>query len=150
MGRTIIHTTSKEYIARTGKRKTTGQYGPKIRNDDYNKDYYDRVLHWTTDKGEQVNRQQLLGNQGETVERLIILLRKTLDSQKTPHGLSLNSAVLVAREAGFKGYEELTEAVDIAGACLVDRMPQEYTFKGDLVLARTRRVVQKAKRGKKF
>ena len=135
MGGTIIHTQAKEFIAGTGKKRTTGRYGPKIRDTKQEIDD-SRFLHWTTGIGEEKNDFGLLRKQSNMVEALVILLKKTLASPKTPYGLSLESAECVAREAGFKGGKEVVEAVDRAGACLIARMPEKYMFKGDLVLAK--------------
>lgn len=133
MGGTIIHTQAKEYIATTDKKrpKTTGQYAPKTRKPREETDY-GQFLHWTTGTG----REELLKGQGNTVEKLVKVISKMLDSKTARHGLSLNTADFCAREAGFKGDQDLTKAVDRAGACLVARMPDKYMFKGDLVLAK--------------
>ena len=137
MGGTIIHTQAKEFIAKSGTKRTrtTGQYAPKIEGLRQETDY-GQFLHWTTEAGMDQGNQELLGKQSKTVEALVKVLKETLDSKKARHGLSLDTANFVAREAGFRGGREVTEAVDRAGACLVARMPDRYKFKGDLVLAK--------------
>ena len=133
MGGTIIHTQAKEFIAKTGKNRSsaTSRYGPKIGKSRKETDY-DQFLHWTT----RTDCLELVKKQSDTVEELIKVLSQELDSKTGLHGLSLNTADSAAREAGFKGGKELTEAIDRAGACLVARIPDKYMFKGDLVLSK--------------
>ena len=137
MGGTIIHTQAKEFIAKSGTKRTrtTGQYAPKIEGLRQETDY-GQFLHWTTETGMDQGNQELLGKQSKTVEALVKVLKGALESKKARYGLSLDTADFVAREAGFRGGREVTGAVDRAGACLVARMPDRYTFKGDLVLAK--------------
>ena len=137
MGGTIIHTQAKEFIAKSGTKRTrtTGQYAPKIGGLRQETDYV-QFLHWTTEVGLEQGNQELLRKQSKTVEAPIKGLKEKLESKKARYGLSLDTADFVAREAGFRGGREVTEAVDRAGACLVARVPNRYTFKGDLALAK--------------
>ena len=133
MGGTIIHTQAKEFIAKSAKNRSsaTSRYAPKIGKPRKETDY-GQFLHWTT----RTDSLELVNKQSGTVEELVKVLSQELDSKTALHGLSLNTADSAAREAGFTGERELTEAVDRAGACLVARMPDKYMFKGDLVLAK--------------
>ena len=93
MGGTIIHTQAKEHIVKTGKKRTgtTVQYAPKTGKPREEADY-GQFLHWTTETG----RQELLKRQDGTVERLIKVLTKSLDSKAARDGLSLNTAAFAA------------------------------------------------------
>ena len=134
MGGTIIHTTSKEATTKAG--DGVGNYGPRTKRKKRERTIPTEILHWTTANGEDANNRKFLRKQNEMVEALVILLRESLDSKTARHGLSLNSAEFVARQAGFKGGKDVAKAVDRAGASLVARAPERYMFKGDLVLTK--------------
>ena len=131
MGGTIIHTQSKDFIPGQGTREPPAAMVQRSGNRD-NRPDYEQFLHWIV----ETKTKEFLKRQSGTVEALITVLIKTLDSKKGRYGLSLNSADSIAREAGFAGGKEVTEAVDRAGPCLVSRTSEQYMFKGNLVLAK--------------
>ena len=113
----------------TKRTRTTGQYASKIGGLRQETDYV-QFLRWTTEAGLELGNQELLRKQSKNVEALVKVLKETFDSKKARHGLSLDAADFVAREAGFREGREVTEARGQGGSMLGGKDAREVHVQG--------------------